>query len=142
MSFCSQRNRIEARRAEPIAPHRPRLGGSVDRGRAERLEQAKMFSELSLLREDTVCRTPNLVVIKLKLYSNRALLPKPLRRDSAIFSGRHPSVGPREMPCRLGSDLFFCGPILFMKVQSAILDFKTSTPLEAARCEVSSRGSR
>ena len=32
---------------------RPRLGGSLDRGRAERLEQAKMVSELSLLREDT-----------------------------------------------------------------------------------------
>ena len=40
---------------------RPRLGGGLDRGLAERLEQAKMFSELSLLREDTVWRTPNLV---------------------------------------------------------------------------------
>ena len=40
---------------------RPRLGGSQDGGWAERLEQAKMFSELSLLREGTVWRTPNLV---------------------------------------------------------------------------------
>ena len=29
------------------------LGGSLDRSRAERLEQAKMLGELSLLREDT-----------------------------------------------------------------------------------------
>ena len=39
----------------------PRLGGSLEKGGAERLEQAEMFSELSLLREDTVCRTPYLV---------------------------------------------------------------------------------
>ena len=42
---------------------RPRLGGSLDRGRAERLEEAKMLSELSLLREDTAWGTPNLVCI-------------------------------------------------------------------------------
>ena len=40
---------------------RPRLGGSLDRGWAERLEQAKMYSELSLLRKDAVWRTPNVL---------------------------------------------------------------------------------
>ena len=38
-----------------------RLVFSVSRGWAERLEQAKMLSELSLLRKDTVWRTPNLL---------------------------------------------------------------------------------
>ena len=46
----------------------PRLGGSLDWGWAERLEQAKMFSKLSLLREYTVWRTPNLVLIFLTFY--------------------------------------------------------------------------
>ena len=36
-------------------------GGSLDRVWAERLEQAKMFSDLSLLRENTLWRTLNLV---------------------------------------------------------------------------------
>ena len=46
---------------------RPSLGGSLDRGGAEGLEQAKKFSELSLLREDTVWRTPNLVRVTTRI---------------------------------------------------------------------------
>ena len=37
--------------------YRPRLCGSLDRGWVERLEQSKMFSELSLLLEDIVWRS-------------------------------------------------------------------------------------
>ena len=52
----------ESRHERPSRKRRrPRVGGSLDRGGAERVEQAKMFSELSLLRVDTIWRTPYLV---------------------------------------------------------------------------------
>ena len=56
------KTQYEARPEGPIRQrHRPRLGVGLERGGAERVEQAKMFRELSLLRVVTVWRTPNLV---------------------------------------------------------------------------------
>ena len=52
----------------PNPSHRPRLGLGLDTGWAERRQQATVFSELSLLREDTVWRTSNLVDTVLSAY--------------------------------------------------------------------------
>ena len=62
--------------SRPEGPNRKRrrhrLGGGLDRGWAERLEQAKMLTELNLFREDNVWHTVKIVFVisMVNFYSN------------------------------------------------------------------------
>ena len=90
----------------------------------ERVEQAKMFSELVLLCEDTVWRTPNLVLAG----SSRCAQPR--SRSQRNLGLRRFKLGASGLASirRLAEQMLFCGCALNSYVSYVVLAENTRKP--------------